>query len=203
MNKLGLSTLAAQFAPRLTQVRRGTWIALGLGLLALLGLALWVTISLAGRFFGQAPGWLGAAWEAASEPAHAALERVEQAMPGAREELQARLGQLMSAPDGERPPRDVSGSDLAPVPRYAGLARTYWHRDGRQVVMEYEGRAEYESVLAHYRNGFLSFGYVETLQTAAPDGETHVYAKGDERYLLAVSRHPRHGTRVRIETTLP
>lgn len=203
MSKPGVLLLAARFVPCVAQVRRGTWIALGLGSLLLLGLALWAVVALTGWFLGQAPGWLGKAREVAAEPAQAALEQVEQAVPGAAEQLRDRLAYLMPAPQAERSRRDVSGKDLAPVPRPVGLTRTYWHREGREVTMEYEGRAEYESVLAHYRSGFLALGYAETPRTASPDGEIHDYAKGDERYLLAVSRDPPHGTRVRIETTLP
>ena len=36
MNKLGLFALAAQAAPRVFQVRRRTWVLLGLGILSLL-----------------------------------------------------------------------------------------------------------------------------------------------------------------------
>ena len=203
MNKPGVIAFASQFAPRLAQVRRGTWIAVGLGVVGLLGLALWVAVALVGWLFGQGTGWLGAAREMAAGPAQAALEQVDQAMPGVRHEMQARLGHLPPAQTEERPLRDVSGSDLAPVPRYPGLARAYWHRDGRQVTVEYEGPAEYESVLAHYRNGFIARGYDETLGTATPDGETHSYAKGGQHFLVTVSRDSRHGTGVHIETTLP
>lgn len=197
MNKLGLLAAAAQFAPRLFQVRRRTWVFAGLALLALFGLSIWAALALMGWFFGQVQGWSAAAPEAA----RGALATVEQVAPGAREKLAAHLAEAAPALKPEdRPRRDVSGSDLGPVARYPGLIRTYWHREGEQVTVEYEGAADYTAVRDHYLNGFAAQGYTHALQSAAPRSETHAYTKGHERILLTVTE--KNGVSVRLDVAL-
>lgn len=83
MKKSGVFAAAAQFAPRLFQVRRRTWIAVGVGVLVLFGLLIWAAVALAGWLFGQAQNWMGAAPGAA----RGALEQIEQVVPGARAKL--------------------------------------------------------------------------------------------------------------------
>ena len=85
-----------------------------MGLLVLLGLFIWATAALTSWFFGQAQGWMGAAPEAA----RGALEQVERAVPGVRAELGKYVPALKPA---TQPQRDVSGTGLGPVARYAGL----------------------------------------------------------------------------------
>ncbi|MHB1051700.1 MAG: hypothetical protein ACYCZT_01315 [Thiobacillus sp.] len=194
MNKPGLFAAAAQFAPRLFQVRRRTWVAVGVGLLVLFGLLIWATLALVGWFFGQAQGWMGAAPEAA----RGAMEQVEQVVPGVRE----KLGEFVPALKPSQPPRDVSGTDVGPVARYPGLARTYWQREGKQVTIEYAGEADYAAVLDHYAKGFAVQGYAQSVQSATPAAETHEYTKGRERMTLAITQQPKGGVRTRIETTL-
>ncbi|MEW5771450.1 MAG: hypothetical protein AB1831_13935 [Pseudomonadota bacterium] len=204
MSRLGLLALAAQFAPRLAQVRRGTWIALGLGLLALLGMALWAAVALLGWFFGQAQDWLGGAREAASAPAQAVLENVERAVPGARAQLETHLGDVVPGLRRETPAAvDVSGTDLVPVPRLPGMTRTYWSREGSLARVEFAGQVDYATALAHYRRGLTDLGYAETVLTATPDAETHEYAQGEKRIRLTVSRDEKRGAKARIETPLP
>ena len=194
MNKPGLFAFAAQFAPRLFQVRRRTWIAVGVGLLVLFGLLIWAALALVGWFFGQAQGWMGAAPEAA----RGAIERVEQAVPGVRE----KLGEFVPALKPSQPRRDVSGTDVGPVARYPGLARTYWQREGKQVTIEYAGEADYAAVLDHYARGFAAQGYAQSVQSATLSAEMHEYAKGRERMILTITQQPKGGVRARIETTL-
>lgn len=194
MNKPGLFAFAAQFAHGLFQVRRRTWIAVGVGLLVLFGLLIWAALALAGWFFGQAQGWVGAAPEAA----RGAMEQVEQVVPGVRE----KLGEFVPALKPSQPQRDVSGTDLGPVARYPGLARTYWHREGKQVTIEYEGEADYGAVLDHYARGFAAQGYAQSVQSAMPSAETHEYTKDGERITLKIAQLPRGAVSARIETPL-
>jgi hypothetical protein len=201
MKKPGPFAFAAQFAPRLVQIRRSTWIAVGVGLLVLFGLLVWAALALISWFFGQAQSWMGAAPEAA----RGTLAQVEQAVPGVRE----KLGEFVPAlkPGGHeraatQPLRDVSGTDVGPVARYPGLARTYWHREGKQVTIEYEGEADYVAVLDHYARGFAAQGYVQSVQSATPSAETHEYTKDRERMTLKVTQQPKGGVSARIETTL-
>ena len=191
MNKLGLFAFAAQFAPRLFQVRRRTWIGVGVGLFVLFVVMIWAGLALLGWLFGQIQGWMGGAPEAA----RGAIEQVEQAVPGARE----RLGEFVPALKPAPLRRDVSGSDLGPVARYPGLARSYWQRDGERVAIEYQGEADYVAVLDHYAKGFASKGYAQSVQSATPTAETHEYLKGSQRIVLTVSQLPKGVVRARIE----
>lgn len=194
MNKPGLFAFAAQFAPRLFQVRGRTWGAVGVGLLVLVGLLMWAAVASIGWFFGQAQGWMGAVPEAV----RGAMEQAEKAVPGARE----KLGEFVPAIKPSQPRRDVSGTDLGPVARYPGLARTHWHREGKQVTIEYEGAADYAAVLDHYAKGFAAQGFAQTVLSAQPDAETHKYIKGAERLVFKITQTPRDGVSVRIETSL-
>ena len=194
MNKLGLFAFAAQFAPRLSHVRRRTWGAVGVGLLVLVGLLIWAAVALIGWFFGQAQGLMGAAPEAV----RGAMEQAEQAVPGAR----VKLGEFVPAIKPSQPRRDVSGTDLGPVARYPGLARTYWHREGKQVTIEYEGEADYAAVLDHYAKGFAAHGFAQTVQSAQPDAETHEYIRGAERVVFKITQTSRDSVSARIETSL-
>lgn len=195
INKPGLFVFAAEFAPRLFQVRRRTWIAVGVGLLVLFGLLIWTAVALIGWFFGQAQNWMGAIPDAA----RGALEQVEQAVPGAHE----KLGELVPALKPTAPPqRDVSGADLGSVARYPGFARTHWHREGKQITVEYEGQADHMTVLDYYSAGFAEQGFSQTVQSATPVTETHEYTKGRERIILKITQNPKGMVRARIETTL-
>lgn len=197
MIKSGLFAFAAQFAPRLFQVRRRTWIAIGVGLLVLFVLLIWAGLALMGWLFGQAQGWMGGAPEAA----RGAIEQVEQALPGAREKLGEFVPALKPVPTLKPEPmrRDVSGTDLGPVARYPGLTRTYWQRKGQQVTIEYQGEAHYVTVLDHYAKGFATQGYAQSVQSATPAAETHEYTKGSQRIGLKVAQLPQGVVSAHIE----
>lgn len=191
MNKFGPFAVAAQFAPRLFRVQRRTWIAIGLGLLVMFGLLIWAGLALLGWLFTQAQTWMGGA----TEVARGAIEQVEQAVPGARDKLR----EWVPALKPEQSPRDVSGADLGPVPRYPGLARIYWQRDGKQVTIEYQGKADYAAVLDHYAKGFTAKGYTQNVQSATPTAETHEYTRDTERIVLKVAQQPGGLVSARLE----
>ncbi|MEW5891598.1 MAG: hypothetical protein AB1697_00425 [Pseudomonadota bacterium] len=195
MNKLGLLAFAAQFAPRLLQVRRGTWIAVAVGLVLLFGLLIWAAVALLGWLFGQAAHWFGAAQQAAAGPAQGALAQVERLIPEAREQLADYLPRLQA-----EPVRDVSGQDLGPVPRYPGLARTVWQQEADRLIVEYAGRADYAALLEHYAKGYAALGFGQTVLSAKPDAETHEYAKAGERYRVTLTRKAWGEVGVRIES---
>jgi hypothetical protein len=204
MNKLGLLAAAAQFAPRLFQVRRGTWIAMAVGLVLLFAALAWAAVAMLGWFLGQARDWMGTAPGVVSDSVRRVLEQVEQVAPGVGKPLREQLGALVPGlKREERPLHDVSGKDLGPVPRYPGLARTYWHLEGRQVVVEYEGKADYAAVLEHYARGFASQGFAQSVQSANQETERHAYTRAGERYLLIIAQKPRGRVSARLETTLP
>lgn len=224
MNKLGLLAYAANFAPRIFQVRRTTWIAIGVGLLVLFGLLIWAAVALIGWFFGQTKSLLGTAPEAAPgapaqveqallgvreklgvmmgaapEAAQRALGQVEQMLPGTGE----KLGALVPALKPEtQPQRDVSGTDLGPVARYPGLTRTHWQRETGLATVEYGGKADYAAVLDYYAKGFAAQGFAQSVQSATPESETHEYIRDRERIALKIMQKPRSDVSVRIESAL-
>lgn len=185
MNKLGPFALAAQFAPRLFQVRRRTWIVLSVGVLFLFGLFIWAAVALLGWLFGQAQNWM----VGAPETVRGAIEQAEQALPDVREKIGAWVPDLKPS----EPRRDVFGSDLGPVARYPGMARSYWHREDAKITIEYEGKVDYAAVIDHYAEGFAAEGYAQNVQSAMPTAETHAYTKGSERIVLTVAQLPTKG----------
>jgi len=197
MNKSVLFA-AASFAPRFLQVRRRTWIGVGVGLLLLFALMAWAGLALLGWLFGVARGWVDGAPEAARD----ALVQAEQVMPGAQATLSHYLGDLAPALRPDSPRRDVSGTDLAPVPRYPGMVRTYWHREGRLVTIEYQGKADFNAVLDHYAKGDAGLGYVQGLRSATPAAETYTHAKAGEQLVLTLTRLPKGEVGVHIEIPL-
>jgi hypothetical protein len=190
MNK-SLLIAAAQFAPRLFQVRRSTWIGVGVGLLVMFGLLIWAAVALMGWMWGQSQGWM--------DKARGALAQVEQVVPGARETL----GQFVPALKPEaKPQRDVSGTDLAPVARYPGMSRTDWQRWGKQVAIEYEGEADYATVIDYYAKGLAAQGFVQAVQSASVTAETHEYTKCNERIGMTIAQKPKGGISVKLNLTL-
>jgi hypothetical protein len=192
---LNILSLAAQFAPRFIQIRRGTWIALGLGFMMLLFLLGWAALSLLGWLLGQGKSFA----EGAPEAARSIVSQVEQVVPGAREAL----GAVVPALKPEAPSRDVSGTDIGPVTRYAGLARSHWHRDGREITVRYEGRADYVAVLDHYVKGFAAQGFAQNVLSATPETEVHDYLKGDERVRFEIAGLPQDRVKATIVAVLP
>ncbi len=165
---------------RVFAISRRTWLLIGAFLFLLLALALWATISLAGWLFGMARDGV----HAAPEALRAATTQVEQAMPG----VQEKLGDWLPALKPEPPPRDVSGTDPAPVARFPGLVRVLWQRDGEQVLVRYTGRADLAAVIQHHAQAFAAQGYRQNLIVAGVREERHEYLKGDERYDLTFTR---------------
>ena len=195
MTKPGFLAFAQQFAPGLFRVRPGTWIAVGLGLLVLLVLLIGAAVASAGWLWGQAKGLA----ETAPAAARGAIEQLERVAPGARE----KLGDFVPALKPEPPSRDVSGTDVGPVARYPGLARSHWHREGREITVRYEGAADYAVVLEHYVRGFAAQGYVQTVLSATPESEKHEYRKNDDRIGFTLAQKPKGGVKVTLVAVLP
>lgn len=180
---------------RVFAISRRAWIFIGISMLVLTALAIWLAISLAGWLFGMAREGVAAAPEAA----RAVTAQVEQVVPGARE----KLGALVPAFKPEPPPRDVSGTDAGPVPRYPSLARSYWHREGREITVRYEGAADFAAVLDHYTKGFAAQGYRQELLSATPDEERHEYVKGDDRVRFKIAQLPQGKVEATVIAVLP
>lgn len=199
MSKLGLLGYVATLVPGLLQVRRSTWIAAGAGLLVLLALMAWAAVALIGGLWGQARNLSATAPDVVRDATRAAVGQVDVIVPGVRE----KLGEFVPALKAEPPPRDVSGTDVGPVARYPGLARAYWHREGREITVRYEGAADYAAVLDHYVRGFAAQGYRQNLLSASPDTERHEYLKDAGRVGFVLARDAKGEVKVTIVTVLP
>lgn len=196
MNKLTALGLAARVAPGFLNIRRNTWIGLGVGLLVLLGLLIWAASALIGWGLGQAQNMAGSLPEAAK----GVMQQAESMLPGVREKLGVVVPGLKSEqPPAATPQRDVSGTDIAPVDRYPGLVRTHWQRDSTQATVGYEGKADYVAVLDHYTKGFAVQGFTQAVQSATPEAELHDYTKGSDRMHLNIVKKTGGVVGVRIQ----
>ena len=227
MSKPAFFGRVANRAPRLTSTRRSSWIAVGLGVLALLGLLLWIAVLLIGELLGLSQSVAASASQSLRGGARNALEQLEKAVPasdalqnyvkqgvsdarGALVEIassmpEAREAMAVLLPDltpEAQPQRDVSGEDPGPVARYPGLARSLWQRGDGLAKVSYEGRADYVKVLDHYASGFVALGFRQVALSSAPDTETHEFTKDKERYLVHIAKLPKGRVSVRLETAL-
>lgn len=184
--------LFRDLASRLFSIRRGTWIAIALILLAIATFAVWSIVTFAGWVFGVARDGVASVPEAT----RGVIEQVGKNIPGADQALET----LRSI--GQPPPRDVSGTDPAPVARYPGLARSHWHRDGQEITVRYEGRAAFGKVLDHYVTGFTAAGYRQNMLSASPDEERHEYLKDGDRIALTIARKAPDQVKVSLVTRL-
>jgi hypothetical protein len=189
-------TLAARFAPRLFRIRRRTWAAIAIGLVLLFVAIVWAALALLGWLWTQVSGALQGAPQALRETA----QRAEKALPGIREDAAQRADAVLGRAETAR---DVSGSDLGPVNRFPGMARTHWQRDATTASVEYRGRADYQAVLDHYVRGFAPQGYAQTVDAASPNGERHRYRKDNDVVALAIERVDGGDVKVRLETRVP
>ena len=195
MRQAGLVAFFAQFLPRLVQVQRGTWLALAFGMTGVLALLIWVAVALFGWLWGQAQTLT----DAAPDAARTVIAQVENTIPGARE----KLGEIVPALKPAPLPRDVSGTDIGPVARYPGLARSHWHREGREITMRYEGPADYAAVLDHYVKGFAAQGYAQNVLSATPEQEKHDYLKDGDRVAFTLTQQPKGKVKVTLVAILP
>ena len=275
MNRLGAFAYAGKLAPRIMQVRRKTWILLGLGLFATFAVAVLCTVVLVGWLWGQtqtlasgAPNLIRVASNAVLADANVLVPEVKKALneiaaPAVTEANQAlaaisetrqaltalaapamteanqalaamsetkqsltalaapamseanqtldsltagkqALAALIPSVLATQIPaiREVSGSDLGPVPRYPGMQRTRWEQSGSKAVVEFEGSANFVGVLEHYRGGMAKLGYSEAVRAASAKRESHVYTLGGEQIQMELSQLPAGRVKVRIETLL-
>ncbi|GMU45168.1 MAG: hypothetical protein AMXMBFR25_31540 [Lysobacterales bacterium] len=190
VTKVGLLTLLAS---SLGRVRARTWLLLGAAGIVVLGLIVGAGIWLLSWLWGQAPAVVDAGKRLGGE----AVTQVEQAAPGLWERLdqwapglREQLARWIPAVAPAAPAQDVSGADIGPVPRYPGLVRSHFAREGQTVEVGFVGAAQFDAVLAHYVKGFGAAGYAQQVVAATPDVERHRFAREREIFDLALTRRP-------------
>lgn len=191
MGHFGKFLLLEQVARRARRVRARTWLLLATLALGLVGLLIWAAIAALSWVWTQAPAVTDMGRRVAGE----AVTRIEQVAPGLKEEIDRRLPGAGAAP----PARDVSGADVGPVPRFAGLVRTYFARAGRSVEARYAGRTSFEAVLAHYVKGFTAAGYTQEVLSATPETEQHRFRRSRESIDLTLTRRPDGRLELRVK----
>ena len=180
MNRENKFRFPAQAGWSLRNIRTRTWLILGAVGLLILGLMAWAGIAILFWLWGQAPS----VSEAGKRLAGAAVTQIEQVAPGLKEQV----GQWLPGLGEASPVSDVSGTDIGPVPRYPGLVRSHFTREGQAVEVRYAGRAAFDRVLAHYVKGFADANYAQEVLSATSEGEQHRFRRDQESIDLALLR---------------
>lgn len=188
LNKFGA---LAQAASSLGNLHARTWLILAAAGFGILGLLAWGGIAILSWLWGQAP----IATETGKRLAGGVLTQVEQVAPGLKEQA----GQWLPGLAADLPASDVSGTDVGPVPRYPGLVRSHFMREGPVVKVRYAGRAAFDAVLVHYVQGFTAAGYLQEVMSATPEGEQHRFRHGQESIDLSLLRRPGGQVELRLK----
>lgn len=187
--------LLRMLSTRVFSISRRTWILISIVVLLLGALAIWLTISLGGWLFGMAQQSVSAVPDVARN----AVQHVEKVVPGASQAIE----DLRSIGQTAQTLRDVSGTDPIPVARFPGFLRTHWQREGHNISVRYEGKADLASVIDHYAKGFAGLAYRQELHAATPSEERHDYLKGDERIGVTFSQEKNNLVSVSITARQP
>lgn len=187
MEKLGLP---GAIGSGLGRIRRRTWLIIGASVLLVIGLFVAAAIALLAWLWAQAPAAIDAGKRVGGEAvaqveqvAPGLWQRLDQWFPGLREQLQRWVPGLAPAPA-----KDVSGTDIGPVPRFPGLVRSHFARDAQAVEVRFVGSAEAAAVLAHYVKGFAAAGFKQEVLAATAEAESHRFVKGAETFELTLKR---------------
>jgi hypothetical protein len=196
----------------LGRIRTRTWVILGGIFLAIVGLFVWIIISLLSWLWGQAA--------TGTELANNALSQVEKFVPNIREqanqlapelatqavtlreqaqrlapELQNRVEQIIPSLAltkttlmSEAPLKDVSGMDIGPVARFPGLIRSAFSRQAETITVNYQGKASLDTLVAHYTEGFVAAGFTHEVMSATSRSEKHKFTDQTSSIILLVER---------------
>lgn len=180
MNRANNFRYPAEAKWSLRNIRTRTWLILGAAGLLILGLMAWAGIAILFWLWGQAPS----VSEAGKRLAGEAVTQIEQVAPG----LKAQVGQWLPGLGEASPVSDVSGTDVGPVPRYPGLVRSHFAREGKSTEVRYAGRVAFDPVLTHYVKGFAAANYAQEVLSATSEGEQHLFRRGNESVDLTLLR---------------
>ncbi len=198
------SSGGARAASILRKVRPRTWLIIGGVVVGILGLFVWAGIAVLSWLWGQVP----TAATAGNRLVGDAMTQIEQSAPGLKEQigqwvpgLKDQVSQWAPSLAEDLPASDVSGTDLGPVPRFAGLVRTSFSRREGAVEVRYAGPATFEAVRAHYVQGFTTAGYAQEVIDASPDAENHRFTTDQEAIELALLRQAGGRVEVRLKSS--
>jgi hypothetical protein len=85
--------------------------------------------------------------------------------------------------------REVSGDDVGPS-RFPGLTRTSFQRNSDGTNVQYQGKVDFNAVLAHYQQAFSTQGFKQEVLSADVQQETHRFTKAAQSFTLSLAREP-------------
>lgn len=178
------------------QLRRYRRVIIGvaLTLALLLGLTIWGVIAGASWLLDKAPQMAASGQQVLT----AAREKIEEVAPQAKERVQV---WLPSTNPAQPVAQDVSGSDLGPVSRMAGLVRTRYTETDKQRQTRYEGKVDYQATLQHYLRGFDRPDMEHHVINAAPGSEQHRFRNGQQEWQLDIQQQPEGRISVALSET--
>lgn len=201
MKGIGTFFWLTQAAGSLRSIGMRTWIFLGVVVVLVLGLLLWAAIALISWLWLQAATLTDAGMRLMGEAVTQVgqlkpdiLAEAERGLQGAKEQV----GQWAPGLAGALPTLDVSGTDIGPVPRFPGLIRSHFAREGGVTEVRYAGLADLPAVIAHYSSGFVGAGFAHEVISAAVDGERHRFTRGGESFELTLTPGPAGMVEVRL-----
>jgi hypothetical protein len=193
-------------------IRTRTWIILGGVVVAIIGLFIWLAVSLISLFWNQIttgeglagnalaqadqyfPGWREHAQQWAPALTGEALTLYEHAKRVAPELTQSAEKMIPDMPipvstlPDANPLTDVSGVDIGPVTRFPGLVRTAFLRNGETVQVDYQGKAAINEVVAYYTKEFEVDGFAHEVMQATTSSELHKFTQQGTTITLLVER---------------
>ena len=201
----------------ISQIKTRTWVIFGAVVVGILGLIVWIAISLMTFLWGQASAGMGLAntvLSSAEQQFPALRERAEQLAPALTAEARALKEQAQRfAPElaktaeqmlpklplsNATPLTDVSGEDIGSVARFPGLIRSAFSRDGETIQVDYQGEAALDAVVAHYTKGFVAAGFVHEVVRATPHSELHKFTQHASAITMLVDRLKSHSLSVQL-----
>ena len=191
----------------ISQIKTRTWVIFGAVIVGILGLIVWIAISIMTFLWGQASAGIGLAntvLSSAEQQFPTLRERAEQLAPALTAEALALKEQAQRfAPELAKtaeqmlptlpfsdatPSTDVSGVDIGPAPRFPGLIRSAFSREGETIQVDYQGEAALDAVVAHYTKGFVAAGFVHEVVRATPHSELHKFTSHAATITMSVNR---------------
>lgn len=178
-------------AERFAQGHPGTWIAIAVGMMAVVAFVVVLLVELV--------AWI---WESIPGPQNVVDKQMTAVVVKDPQVLQLVPSVIAATPAPAQ--QDVSGTDSGPVARFSGLSRSHWHRDGREITVRYEGEADFDAVLTHYAKGFAARGYTQKDLASDEAGSVkHEYVLGSDKVKFGLSKKPKGGIKVSIITVMP
>jgi hypothetical protein len=193
MNGSNRRQTASSLMPRLFQISKRTWYWIAASVFVLIALLVWVLVVASQWLFQQGHQSLNDIAKHAPEITKLVVGHAEGLAPGGKQVVDGMMEKLSLS---KAPKREVSGTDIVPVPRYPGLIRTSWDQSG---IAEYEGNAQFSTVREHYSQGLIALGFSEATISTTQESEVHEYRKNAEQFRITTAQKSTSILHIRIE----